>query len=258
MKLVQQSAGCSDFDVVLAGNDTPSFRVVLPEHIKAREYEERGGIHMIPGSWEARENGIKGNFRLGDEFEFRPDIRLGEAELAIELVVKNLMNTVLHDVATVVCTSPNHLPGDPGWCNRDFIPGVPVDRDLQGRFWYEKVTPQGLFALTDSGRVMMHPHPDNPDPDAVPKYSFTPSALPNAYACVARNLDGNRFFYQAWNVDCYWMTPCPGNACMHLIPVVAMTMKPGEESAARSIVGIHAGSEDDLIRRIESFRKSQR
>ena len=237
--------------------DGPSFRVLLPEHIKAEEYEEYGGLHGIPGGWEIRADGIEGGYRLKDDFEFRVGISSDDGEMRISLGVKNLLDRTLHDITVAICASVNHLPGAPGWCNDDFLPGLELDRDVQGRYWYGKVTPEGLIALTTRGRVMMHPRRGNPDPDAVPQYEHIASENPCAYACVARNEDGSRSFYQAWNRECYWTAPFRGNACMHLMPVVARELKPGEESVMDGIVGIAAGDVERAVNRIEGFRREK-
>ncbi len=91
MELVQQNPECSDFDVVFDQSEGPSFRVILPETIKANEYEEYGGTHGIPGKWNISSDGIEGSFKLNDDFEFSAAIAAGDGEIQIKLGVKNLL-----------------------------------------------------------------------------------------------------------------------------------------------------------------------
>lgn len=253
MNLIQQSAGCSDFDVVFSGDDSPAFRVLLPEKITADGIGPLTAVHMIPGEWRHGDSGSNGTFAVAHALHVSVGLQKGEREVNIDLGVRNLLDHALSNMWVQICANINHLPGEPGWCNRLFIPDAPLDRLTQGRVWFEQVTPHGLFALTAEGWVGMHPSPDSPDADRVDLYSFVRSERPDAFACAARSPDGKRLFFQAWSSPCYYATPCPGNACMHLHPLIAKTLPPGAEGRARGLVGIHEGSCDALAEKLERF-----
>ncbi len=239
----------------LPGEDSPAFRLVLPEIINAVGMERLAGTHMIPGTWSEKKGVMQGTVELGGRIKLDIEIRKGKTEFFAKLRVTNLLDHDISDVYLDVCASVNHLPGAPGWCNRKFMGDLPLDRDVQGRAWFEKISPHSLFALTDKGWVPMHPNPDKPDADSVPKYSFVSSETDDAVACAVQSLDGKTWFYQAWNTPCRYMTPCPGNACMHLEPLVAKKLSAGGSAEICIISGMHTGTRDALADRISRFRK---
>ena len=246
MLIRQQTPNCSDFDVCLEGEGSPAFRALLPEAIMADGLTETGGAHVIPGHWAQTEMGMQGSFGVRRQFEVVVAIETGPQEMQVSMTLKNVGNELLRHVRVDICTSVNHLPGDPGWCNRRFLPDLPLDRSAQGRFWFEKVTPNRLFVLTSDGWSGMHPCPEKPDADQVPLYSFVPSARADARGCAARSPDGEAHLFQAWNVPCHHCTPCPGNACMHLHPCVAEVLAPGGTATIRGVIGMHVGDRDSL------------
>ena len=255
MALRQPSPGCSDFDVVLAGQDRPAFRLLLPEHITAMGSKkiEECLIHTVVGRWQPAEGGLHGVFRAGKSFEIAVDLRPRETAVDIELAVRNLTGESLRQVRMNVCASVNHLPGSPDWSNRRFIAAeVPEDRAAQGRWWYQQGTPSRLRALRPGGWVVMHPSPDRPDADRVPLYSFVPSATADTIACAVQSLDGKWLFYQAWDHPSQHATPCPGNACMHLLPLLAERLEAGATARIRGRVGMFSGEWDALRRAIET------
>ena len=254
MTLNQQTLDCADFDVTLEGESTPAFRVLLPEFIRGNGVSYGDLTHIIPGVWTATPRGVRGAYRVGDELGVEVSIDCGRREVNIDLTVTNRSPRTLTDLWVDVCTAANNLPGKPDWSNETFLPGQPLDRAIQGRYWYEVVAPRRLFAITPSGRTAMHPHPNDPDPGAVALYSFVPSAAADARACVVTSADGVSHLYQAWNTPCRWCTPCPGNACMHLHPLLAETLAPGASARLRGIVGIHRGDGASLARAVERFR----
>ena len=48
MKLTQQTPNCSDFDLTLPGDETPAYRLLLPEHVAGANLETRF-VHTVPG-----------------------------------------------------------------------------------------------------------------------------------------------------------------------------------------------------------------
>jgi len=256
MELRQQTPDCSDFDVVINGDDSPSFRVLLPEAIYGNGTTLEGGVHTIPGSWETAGTQTTGRFSGGDHLDVSVRLTTGTRELQVKLSLRNRGDTAIEDVAIDICTSVNHLPGEPGWCNRQFLPDPELDRSVQGRYWFEKVTPGRLFALTGNGWVGMHPCPEDPDAENVPIYSFEPSDEPTARACAAQSPDGDAWFFQAWDVPCQYCTPCPGNACMHLHPVVARRIGPNETATIRGLVGVHLGARSAVEAKVHAIQEA--
>ena len=255
VEFIQQTPECADFDVVLTGEGTPAFRMLLPETVMADDIWVVKGFHAVPGEWETTEYGYRGT--IGAE-GIRSEVLLQEHgdSVLISLGIGNERDEVLADVSVDICTAVNHLPGAPGWANSSFIPeSLPLDRDIQGTYWFEKITPYNLMAFTTEGWVDAHPFPDDPRADSVPQYSFTPSLEDDASAIAVAAINGNILFYQAWDSPCRYCTPCPGNACMHLHPRVAVSLPPGETAYINGLIGMYEGNRDQLAVRIARFRE---
>ena len=253
MRLHQQTPDCADFDVTLEGGTGPSFRLLLPEWLRGEGIEYQGLLHVIPGTWRVQDRVVEGCFAAGEQIKISVRLEPGAGDILIELAVCNQGAQKIADVWANVCASVNHLPGDPGWSNDRFLPSVPLDRTVQGRYWYEKVAPRGLRALTAKGWVNMHPHPDRPDADQVPLYNFAPSAGTGARACAVPSAEGQEYCFQAWDAPCRYCAPSPGNACMHLEPFVAEVVEPGAVARIRGLAGIHVGDDDSLVEKIGQF-----
>ena len=58
-----------------------------------------------------------------------------------------------------------------------------------------------------------------------------------------------------WNTDCYYFNTIPGNACMHLVPVVTKKLAPGAEAEIKGAIGFFEGSREKLAERMKTFRK---
>lgn len=250
MKLVQQTPDTADFDVVFDGDATPAFRVLLPEAIAADGLETICGCHTIPGRWTFDRRLAKGSFLIASGLHIATNIQCREAEIRADLSLRNGSTRSLRDVTATICASVNHLPGAPDWCNRDFIPDAPLDRDAQGRYWFREVAPRRLKALVDEDWVAMHPCPDDPDPDSVPKYFQTVSTRNDVRGCAVASHDGDLPFFQAWAAPCHYAQPFPGNACMHLLPMISSEIPAGETATIRGIVGIFRGDRPALRRNI--------
>ena len=261
MRFLQQSAACADFDVILDGESVPAFRLLLPEHL-AGEGFEHGGVHTIPGDWEIADGTAEGRFEVGGEFriavalESFPCGERAACELKAVLQITNLTDRTVRNPRAEICASLNHLPGEPGWSNRAFFPdAVPLDRGEQGAHWFERISPRGLMVLTADGWKHTHPAPDAPDASRVPAYSFALSDEPEAWASAVYSPDNRLLFYIAPDAPSYWHTPCPGNACMHLSPVVAKSLPPGESSTISLLAGLYTGTRDQLAKKVARFRE---
>ncbi|NQT20285.1 MAG: hypothetical protein HQ592_11315 [Planctomycetes bacterium] len=245
-RLHQQTANCSDVDVLIGQQDSPSFRVLLPEWIRGKGVKHTGLLHVIPGTWRKDAQGLSGHFTVADQLEIAVVVETEQTAVSVTLAVKNVEQSTISNVWANVCTGVNHLPGNPGWSNERFMPSAPLDRAVQGRYWFEVATPRRLFAFVGGKWIPMHPCPDLPDPAAVPLYSFTPSADAEACACAVENVEGGLWFYQYWNTPCRWCTPCPGNACMHMVPFLTERLSPGATVGIRGRVGMHEGTRSSL------------
>ena len=253
-RLRQSSPGCSDISVIPAGWENPAYRLLLPEHIFSETGISFGGVHTILGRWNKVPGGILGKYSVGETFEISVDIKGLDTYVDIEVSIENLAPEDLTDVRMVICSSVNHLPGNPDWSNRLFIPDeVSEDRDAQGRYWYQHLTPDRLMALDPSGWFGTHPYPENPDPDLVPRYSFVESTTDDTLAYAVQSLDGKWIFYQAWDRPSRHATPCPGNACMHLHPLVSSRMGPGENGVVRGRCGMFQGDWEELYNFIHNW-----
>ena len=258
MKLLQQAPDCSDFDVTLAQDNSPAFRVLLPEWIRGNGIQHSKVFHVIPGKWKSTGSVVAGQFAVDEQLAISVVIEGRSCAIDVRLAVVNTSDRQMTDLWADICTSVNHLPGNPGWCNRQFLPALELDRNVQGRYWYEKVTPTRLFALTGPGWVRMHPQPDAPDASSVPLYSFDPSPAADAHACAVESVNGRLFFFQVWQSPCRWCTPCPGNACMHLQPFLTDSLAPGTSVVIRGRIGIHAGDRKSLTENIAMFLSADR
>ncbi len=254
MTLLQQTPNCSDFDVILEGETSPAFRVLLPERIWADGLDSTQHFHTVPGTCRRHAHGIEGSYAVGNELEIAISIETRPHDIGVVLKVRNIGRHALADVWADVCAGLSRLPGQPAWCNRQFLPNVPLDRALQGRHWYEQLTPRRLLALTDEGWVPMHPSPERPQTNSVPAYSSVLSEMANARACALQSPDGGVFFFQAWASPCRYRQPFPGNACMHLEPFVSANVEPSSSASIRGLVGMHYGDQRSLVERIERFR----
>lgn len=253
MELVQQTPNRSDFDVVLEGNATPSFRMLLPECVLAQGEPLVEGTHVLPGEWEVVGDSAHGTFDTPGMLGARVCLEGQGQAVAVSITIRNRRSQALADVRVAVCVSPNHLPGAPDWCNTDFLPGLTLDRDVQGRHWFEKVTPAGLKALIGTEWVGMHPCPEAARADDVPKYSFQLSETDDACACAVASADGRLLLFQAWAAPCFYCAPFPGNACMHLLPLVAEHLEPGEAATVRGIIGMFPGNHEAFAHAVNAM-----
>lgn len=255
MKLRQQTPDCADFDVFLPGDETPAFRVLLPELITADGLDEKDSppFHTIHGTWSLRDDCMSGTFTTPHPLTVFVSMHLRVSDIAVALAVRNDTEHTLTHVEGNICLSPNHLPGQPGWYNPRFIPEMAPDRDAQGRCWYTELAPNRLKVLTAAGWGEMHAHPRHPDPDAVPPYDFTPSKGADAVACAVPSLDGSSYLFQAWSHGCRYISPFPGNACMHLLPTITNTLDPGTAAVVYGLIGILPGNREALTAHIAEF-----
>ena len=253
MRILQsETPDGADLDVVLPGETTPAFRVLLPEGIRCTTQPgdlslEIGGLHRLPGVWRRTDAETTGTMIKPDLLELTLVLEHGESSVGIRMELKNLSPWALSNVEADVCANINHLPGSPDWCNRRFIPEpVPLVRREQAAYWFEEVTPGGLKAFTGQSWEGMHLFEDRADVSKLPPYFFVDNPSQPAFACAVPSLDEKTLFYQAWNTPCRAQAPFPGNACMHLHPHIADTIEPHGTASIKGRIGLFDGDFEDL------------
>lgn len=239
--------------MLLGQQDSPAFRVLLPEWIRGRGVRHTGLLHVIPGTWHKQGPALDGHFTVADQLKVGVQIENKATTIRVVLTVINIGPSEIADIWGNVCAGVNHLPGEPGWSNGRFIPGLPLDRAAQGRYWFDVLTPGRLAAFTGRSWIAMHPCPDHPAASQAPASSFTPSPTADVCACAVESPDGGLWFFQQWNTPCRWCTPCPGNACMHLDPFLAERLPAGAMSGIRGQIDLHAGDRSSLEKMLRRF-----
>jgi len=253
-QLHQQTPQCADFDILLEEQLTPSFRVLVPERILGNGVVYDGFFHTIPGNWREEDGIVRGDFAVANQLVIDVAIEPGQTDISVVLGVTNTAAAGMSDVHADICAGLNHLPGDPAWCNEYFIPPVvPLDRDAQGLYWYEKLTPGKLFALTKQGWVATHPSPNEPNAEKIPPDALRPSDAWDAYACAVESADGGMWYFQAWDAPCRRCPPRPASACMHIQPFIAERLLPRARAEIQGWFGMHRGDRQSLETMLRSL-----
>ncbi len=240
-----------DIEVILPGKTFPAFRLLLPEYIYTKELEDITKVHTYTASWQKSADEIQGVFSLDQGIECKLWLKPLKEGVLTRISIKNISQKTLSDVRINICAGINHLPNSSGadWCNRDFLPdSVPLERTAQGKYWYQMVTPERLKAWQPGEKwIFMHPHPENPYPDLDNLYLHEISQTDNYLGCAVMSTNGKKLFYMLWDTDyAQYQTPFAGNACMHLLPLIAKELKPGKTATIEGKVGIFEGTWDEL------------
>jgi len=257
--LMQPGGPTCDIDVLQAG--VPSFRILLPEHITAEDvsgnpvHDARVFVHLIQGDWNTREGKLNGTLKLGRDMAVTLVLEPAGGQIATTLTVTNLSKRALFNVRANICAGVSRLPDRAGWSNRNFIPpAVPLVREQQGKYWYEQATPAGLEAWTPGkGWAVMHRDPHDPRASKVQSYDTTEVKIDGLRACAVQSIDGRSLLFQAWDAPCFYLTPFHGNACMHLLPLVAKQLAGGQSATIHGMAGIFPGSRSELTAKLEKF-----
>lgn len=261
LRMLQQTPDCSDVDVVPAGWKRPAFRLLLPEHVWLDEGSKRHdfGAHCTVGRWEKSEGELSGVYRLADKVEITVKLSGRDNTVDIQMGFRNLTSELFRQVRIDICASVNHLPGKPDWSNGLFFPkDVPENREIQGRYWFQHVTPRRERALRPDGWIVTHRSPDNPDPDQFPsEMNFQASKTADTIAYAAQSRDGKWLYFQTWDRPCQHTAPFPGNACMHLYPLVAERLEPGATVEIHGRAGLFHGDWDGLRKDIQQWQAAQ-
>ena len=255
----QPAGPTCDVDVLFGGK--PAFRLLVPEHLAAQSADGPLNvprfIHLLKGRWTTRDGELEGRAKLNDQLACSVRLQPAGGEVLIALSVTNLSEKPLRNLRANICAGVNRLPDRAAWSNRRFIPDtVPLDRDRQGQYWYEQATPKNLQAwMPQQGWKAMHEHPANPDAKKIDRYHAVLHDADDVRACAVESLDGQLFF-QAWNAPCHYIAPFPGNACMHLLPLLADRLDARQSITIHGLAGIHPGSRAELTKKLEKFIKS--
>ena len=257
-KLILDHGDRFDVDVILPGERSPAFRLLLPESIYGTGMEPINGIHSRRATWERADQELRGSLSLEQGVKCSLGLKPTGDGVWIRISVRNDSPETYRDVRLDICANLCRLPRTDGmeWSNRDFIPeSVPLDRTEQGKYWYSVVTPHGLKAWTpDRGWIGMHARPESPE--AIPEdlYWRVVSQTDNSLGCAVSSSDGRKLFYQVWRTDhSRHQSPFAGNACMHLRPQVAEEIPPGKEAAVEGKAGIFEGTWEELAAEFENF-----
>lgn len=250
--ILQNGDGSLDIDFALAGETTPSFRLLCPEHIGTIDRnlgEEVGAkyFHIAKGKSHWQKGVLVIEHIFPKAFDFQITIHPQISYIDLEVTVKNTGEKEWKDLTANFCAGLTRLPGKPPWANRKFFPEMELGRYLHGKYWYSKITPQRLKCYTGKEWELLHPHPDNPDPSLVPQY---PASLANAKSATIVALEpvGNQpQFFMMWERDGQACDPFPGNACMHLSPLIAHSVNPGETITIKGKVGFRGKDLNELL-----------
>jgi len=254
--LRQPGGPTSDIDVI--EREVPIFRILVPEHLTAEDahgpvYDDRTFIHVVKGQWTSEHGRLRGAVKLSGDLDLGITLEPRARGVLMSLAVTNLSDRDLLNVRANVCSGVSRLPDKTPWSNRAFIPpSVPLDRGKQGQYWYEQLTRTSLQAwLPDRGWIRMNVEP--PGSKQRDLYAAVQSSTDAARLCAVESLDRKSLFFQGWKARCYYLSPFRGNACMHLLPLVAARLPARQTATIRGAVGIYDGSRSDLAKEFDKM-----
>lgn len=238
-----QSKGC---DYTVAGPDgQPLFRLILPETLYRNHRDPLDHvIHTFPGDQTVGQHAASCVTESRNSMLYESELSELDADtLRMRLSVRNRSAGALCDLRLDICQALGCLPGYPdAWANTDFMPAsLPLDRDIQGRAWYEQVSIERQRGLVNGAWVVLHPAPDCPLIDEKNKYPFVTGSQPDTAAVGIQSIDRSKILYMAWSVPCCWRAPFPGNACMHIMPALP-DLLPGDQIMITGRCGLFRGS----------------
>ncbi len=234
----------ADLDVI-DPNGSPLFRILIPESVTAKNLPDRSLInHIVPGEWGETEGIYWGKIANKDWIEAKIAFMPLKKGTLILFGVRNLSGQTLEGVAMDVCTAVSHIPSPNGaWINPDFV-GVsgPPDRDLAGRYWFEKVAPFRLKAFSNGEWIIAHPHPQQPSSVGVPAYKPFIYLDSPAFIMAAESINGKERIFQAWDTPAKARCAFPGNSCLHLEPLLSEKLIPNQMTFIRGEIAVTKAS----------------
>ena len=228
----------ADLDVV-DSKERHLFRILLPEFVMAENVPDSSFLnHQIPGEW-GQVDGIQW-CRLRNNRWVEAIIALlpHDRGTLILFGIRNLSGKMLERVSMDICVSVSHIPCPKGaWINPDYIQvPLPPDRDSAGVYWFEEVAPFHLKALVNGKWEIAHPDPLHPSSKGIPRYMPFSYLGESAHIISVESLDGKEKLFQAWDSPSRVRCAFPGNSCMHLEPILAEKLMPGQVSFVRGEV----------------------
>jgi hypothetical protein len=230
----------------------PLFSLLLPEFIRndgvniipVDKRPVRSYMHMQPSKWEDLG---RGRWRMTQThpgyLTYEVSLTPKQDALYLGWRLRNDTQGPWRRVTGNFCSATGWLPFIPpgGWRNADFQPGPPpAPATSPGRAqqtkgmvkrWLNDLLRKNVWVHTPTG---WRPYPDG-------KKDMDVALI----AC--RSLDGKKLFAQAWDQPAQ---PSHGpHLCIHLVPMVAEELRPGQWACARGAIYLIEGTLDQLLDR---------
>ncbi|MCH2211101.1 MAG: hypothetical protein MK110_07350 [Fuerstiella sp.] len=237
--------------------DRPLFEMLLPEYIHndgreilaAEKRPVHSYYHMQPTDWEDLGNG---RWRMTQThpgyLTYQIELSTTVDALYLNFRIRNETSEPWRNLSVNFCSGSGWGDFQPpnNWFNPDFQPAPPppVSRDPQKAAreiylgmvsrWQDQVLPQHVWVHTDGGWKRYQEDGHRVD-------------LP---LIVCRSLDGQKLLAQAWNRK----SPVSHgpHLCIHLAPVIANKVEPGEWVTARGATYLMDGSLQNVLDRYQS------
>lgn len=246
------------FNCILPGERIPSFRILAPEHITTndRDLGEEAGFkwfHIMQAKSYQRDGTLVIEHLFENLFEFRLTVTPREMYVDIELSIKNIDNKPWNGLQANFCsglTKPSDVKSNDMWINRIFFPDTVMYRKEIGEYWFSKIVPKRFKYYDGKEWKLAHPNPENPNSSEFPEWLSEEAK--NKTDKIGRIIaleahDNQPQLFQMWNVEGVVWDPFPGNACMHIIPIVAERLNPKEVASIKGRIGFWGKSLDDLL-----------
>ena len=252
-RFAQEVEGSVDFDFLLDGKSTPACRILAPEQlaVEGRDLGKEVGervLHTTPGKLTRRGDTVTVERSYPGAFSYRLELRPRATYFDLTFLVRNLGNREWRDLKADFCLGLSRLPSrSRPWSNEVFFRSVPPDRTEQGALWYSHITPKRLMYYWRGQWHGLHPNPLDPDPKKVPLYNAAFSNPKPARIVALQPEAGQQVFFLMFDTESSAREPFPGNACMHLDPLMANRVKPGESAVIKGKAGFGGTSLEDAI-----------
>ena len=251
----QEAPGSLDFDFVLPGESSPACRLLAPETIAVASEEPggfraipRGTMHTIQGRLARAGHAVVVQHTFAKTMSTRTVLRPRGTYVEVELTVRNLSQSTWRNLQAEFCLGINRLPAREPWANQAFFPGVALDRNVQGALWFSRITPRRLKLYQGGRWLPLHPSPDDPDPARFPTYNQPFRDLRAASIVALASEPSQPQLFLLFDAPSAAREPFKGNACLHLIPMLAKMLDPGKSATVRGKAGFHGRRLDDLAR----------
>lgn len=254
IRFKQEVPGSLDFDFVLPGGSSPACRLLAPETIAIASEEPggfraipRGTMHTIPGRLARVGETVAVEHTFAKIMSTRTVLRPRGTYVEVELTVRNLSESTWRNLQAEFCLGLNRLPAKEPWANQTFFPGVALDRNVQGALWFSRITLHRLKFYQGGRWLLLHPSPADPDPARRPAYNQPFRDLHPASIVALEPEPSQPQLFLLFDAPSAAREPFKGNACLHLIPMLAKTLEPGKSATVRGKAGFHGRRFADLV-----------